>query len=168
MAVKNLTGTFTRPADTTAYASGDLVANSTTAGDVAAIELRGFSVNSQGSCIIRRLKLAKSGTSITSAQFRVHLFRSDPATVTNGDNGAISVSGVADYLGAVDITIDRAFTDGACGFGVPIVGSEFMVRMPGANSASTGQSIFALVEARAAYTPASAEVFTLTADQVDE
>ena len=168
MAVKNLSASFTRPADTTAYASGDLVANSTTAGSVAAIELRGFSVNSQGSCIIRRLKLAKSGTSTTNASFRVHLMRTDPATVTNGDNGAFSVSGVADYIGAVDITIDRAFTDGAAGFGVPIVGSEFMIRMPGDNDSSTGQSLFAMIEARAAYTPASAEVFTLTADQVVE
>jgi hypothetical protein len=168
MAVKNISASFTRPANTTAYASGDLVASTTTAGDVAAMELRGFSVNTQGSCIIRRIKLAKSGTSTTSASFRVHLFRADPATVTNGDNGAFSVSGVADYLGAADVTIDRAFTDGACGIGVPIVGSEFMIRMPGANSVSTGQSIFAMIEARAAYTPASAEVFTLTVDQVDE
>lgn len=167
MAVKNISASFTRPADTTAYASGDLVANSTTAGDVAALELRGFAINSQGSAIIRRLKLAKSGTSTTNASFRVHLFRADPSTVTNGDNGAFSVSGVADYLGATDITIDQAFTDGACGFGAPNIGSEYMVRMPGAQT-SVGQSLFAMIEARGAYTPANAEVFTLTADQVDE
>lgn len=166
MAVRNLSASFTRPADTTAYASGDLVANSTTAGSVSAMEIRGLAINNQASTIIRRIKLAKSGTSTTNASFRVHLFRAAPATVTNGDNGALSVSGVADYLGATDVTMDRAFTDGACGLAVPIVGSEFMVRFPGSNT--NGQSLFALLEARAAYTPSSAEVFTLTLDTVDE
>lgn len=34
MLITTLSGSFTRPSDTTAYASGDLVANSTTAGSV--------------------------------------------------------------------------------------------------------------------------------------
>lgn len=163
MAIKLISGSFTRPADTTAYASGDLVANSTTAGSVAAISLRGLGVTGGASSIIRRIKLHKSGTSTTNASFRVHFFRSAPATVTNGDNGVFSVSGVADYIGAMDVTIDRAFTDGAAGFGVPIVGSEFLVRLAG-----TSQTIHALIEARAAYTPSSAEVFTLTLDELEE
>jgi len=115
----NPTATFTRPADTTAYASGDLVANSTTAGSVVAMTLTVGRV-AGGSCMLRRCKLATSSTSTTSASFRLHLFRTAPATVTNGDNGAFSVSGVADYIGAFDITVDRAFTDGAAGVGATV------------------------------------------------
>lgn len=163
MSVKNLSNSFTRPANTTAYASGDLVANNTTAGSVTPISIGGLAYNDQGSSIIRRVKLAKSGTSTTSASFRVHLYKSSP-TVANGDNSAFSTDKVADYIGACDVTIGQAFTDGACGFGVPNTGSEFMVRLAGGSS----QIVYALLEARAAYTPSSGEVFTLTIDNVDE
>lgn len=166
MTVRNIVATFTRPADTTPYTTGDLVANSTTAGSVVPLELRGFAVNNQASTIIRRVELVKSGTSTTNAAFRVHIFRRPPATITNGDNGAYSVSGAADYIDSLNITMDRAFTDGAAGIGVPLVGSEILVRFTG--STTQGQSLFALIEARGDYTPASAEIFTLTVDSVDD
>lgn len=146
---------MTRPNDTTAYASGDLVANSTTAGSVAALQ---FSVArlAAGAGAIRRARIRKSGTSVTSAAFRLHLFLAAPATITNGDNGAFSVSGSADYLGALDVTVDRAFTDGAVGLGVPLSGSEINFQL------ASGQVIYGLLEARAAYTPAAQEQFTVS------
>jgi hypothetical protein len=155
-AVANPTDNFTRPNDTTAYASGDLVANSTTAGSVTPLTLTVARV-AAGSFMLRRLKLHKSGTSTTNASFRVHLYTSAP-TCANGDNGAFSTSGVATYIGAFDVTIDRAFTDGAAGFGVPVVGGEHAVKL------ASGTTIKALIEARAAYTPAAQEVFTVTVD----
>jgi hypothetical protein len=155
--VANPSASFTRPADTTAYAVGDLVANSTTADSVVAPALTVARV-AAGSAMIRRLKLHKSGTSVTNASFRVHLFRSPPETVTNGDNGAFSVSGAGDYLGAWDVTIDRAFTDGAAGFGTPVKGNDQSIKL------ASGTDIRALIEARAAYTPASEEVFTVSLD----
>lgn len=157
----NPSGNFTRPNDTTAYASGDLVANSTTAGSVDAVSITVSRV-AAGSFMLRRCKLHKSGTTTTNALFRVHLFRADPATVTNGDNGAFSVSGVADYVGGFDVTVDRAFTDGAAGFGVPVVGSEMTVKL------ASGSVLYAMVEARAAYTPAANEVFTITLDDLQD
>ena len=113
-----------------------------------------------GSFMLRRCKLHKSGTSITNASFRVHLFRAAPATVTNGDNGAFSVSGVADYVGAFDVIMDRAFTDGAVGFGVPVAGLEMSLDL------ASGTTLVWFVEARGAYTPASAETFTLSLDNL--
>jgi hypothetical protein len=154
----NPSASFTRPADTTAYAIGDLVANSTTAGSCVSMSLTVARV-AAGSFMLRRLKLHKSGTGTTGASFRIHLFR---ATVTfaNGDNAAFSVSGVADYLGAWDVTCDRAFTDGAAGFGIPVIGPDMTVKL------ASGQTIRAVVEARGAYTPANAEVFTITLDDI--
>ena len=157
----NPTANFTRPADTTAYASGDLVANSTTAGSVVPMTLTVTRV-AAGSCILRKIKLHKSGTSTTNASFRVHFFRAAPATITNGDNGVFSVSGVADYIGAMDVSVDRAFTDGAAGFGTPVIGSEMSVKL------ASGSTIVALIEARAAYTPGNAEVFTVTLEDFQD
>lgn len=144
---------FTRPANTTAYAPGDLVANSATAASVVAPTFA-LGVEKYQNIFVRRIKLRKSGTSITSASFRVHLYKVAPTTIANGDNGAFSTSGIADYIGAVDVTMDRAFTDGAFGVGIPMTGSEL-------NAIVESGSICALVESRAAYTPASAEVFTV-------
>lgn len=150
----NPSASFTRPADTTAYASGDLIANSTTAGSVVPMQ---FTVarEAAGSFMIRRVKIATTNASALNAQKRLHLYSAAP-TPANGDNGAFSTSGAATYLGAFDVTIDRSFTDGACGFGVPVNGSDIVVKL------AAGQIIYGLLEARSAITPASGSTITTT------
>lgn len=149
-------GTFTRPSDTTAYASGDLVANSVTAGSVVPITVNAARITN-GTGMIRRVRLLKSSTSTTNASFRVHFYRNSP-TPTNGDNGAwLTTESI--YIGSVDITIDKVFSDGAKGIGTPNNGSEINF-----DASANTNKIFALIEARAAYTPASAEVFTLAVE----
>lgn len=145
---------FTRPSDTTAYAVGDLIANSTTNTSVTPMSWTVARV-AGGNGSIRRARLRKSGTSTTNALFRLHLYNATITTITNGDNGAWSTSNVANYIGAIDISVDRAFTDGASGNGVPNIGSEINFAL------ASGQVIYGLLEARGAYTPANAEVFTV-------
>lgn len=148
--------TFTRPADTTAYASGDLVANSTTAGSVTPMTFTVARI-AAGSFTIRKARLRKTGTSTTNAGFRLHLYTSSP-TVTNGDNGAWLSTQSATYVGAIDFSSSNAlaFSDGAGINGVPLIGSDISVKL------ASGTSLFGLLEARAAYTPANAEQFTIT------
>lgn len=152
--------TVTRPADTTAYGSGDLIANSTTAGDVTAMSFTA-ALSGDGAIKIRRARVYKDDDDVTNATFRLHLFDADPTGTapTNGDNGAIALTGVTDNsLGAFDLamtTTPDIHTDGNVGFAVPITGSEINVLM------SSNQTIYGLLEARAAYTPASGEVFTV-------
>lgn len=152
----NPSATITRPANTTAYASGDLVANSATAGSVAYGTLT-IARKAAGSAGINRVRLSKSNVSLTNAQFRVHLYRSAP-TFANGDNGAWSTNGVANYLGYVDVTMDMAFTDGA--FGAAVFPAQLAVKL------ASGTTIAWALEARAAYTPASAETFTLELEAI--
>jgi hypothetical protein len=143
--------TFTRPADTTAYASGDLVANSTTAGSVTPMT---FSVGRGGGAggMIKRVRIVKSGTTATNAAFRLHLYTVSP-TCANGDNGAWSTSGVAGYHGYMDVAASLAFTDGCCGLAASAIGTEINF---------TVATLYGLLEARAAYTPASGETFTVS------
>jgi hypothetical protein len=145
---------FTRPADTTAYASGDLVANSTTAGSVVPMPFAVARSRRVG-VKIHRCRLRKSGTGITNASFRLHLYTSSPVCA-NGDNGPWSTDKAATYLGAFDITVDKAMTDGAAGNGTVNVGSDIHVLMAGS------ATIYGLLECRGVYTPASAEAFTVT------
>ena len=147
-----LSSSFTRPADTTAYASGDLVANSVTNTAVVPLTFN----TSHGFLSIRRVRINKTGTAVANAQFRVHFYDTAP-TVTNGDNG-VWLSTQSNYMGFIDATVDKAFSDGASGQGATSLGLEINVKTP------ADYKIYALVEARAAYTPASAEVFTIVVE----
>ncbi len=94
---------FTRPADTSSYTSGDLVANSTTAASV--VPLSWSIQGTGGSGIIRAVRFFKSSTTATAASFRVHLFVAAPPTPANGDNGAYGISTVTDHLDTVAVDL---------------------------------------------------------------
>lgn len=151
---------FTRPANTTAYASGDIVANNTTAASVVALSwtvTEAMSAVADAPFFIRRIKIKKSSTPVTNAAFRLHMFGTDPTAstgVVNGDNGAFSIKDAA-YLGYLDVPSMFALNDCAMGFGAPQVGGEI------AHVLASGQTLYALIEVRGAYTPTSAEVFTV-------
>lgn len=155
MNIVKSTATFTRPNDTTQYSSGDLVANSATAGSVIPMT---FSIPGGQGIKLWRVGLLKSSTTVTDSQFRLHLYADSP-TVANGDNGAWS-SIVAGYLGYVDIDgQSQAFTDDAKAFGVYVNNSVFA---PMFCVADVDNLVYGLLEARDTYTPAAQEVFTIT------
>jgi hypothetical protein len=139
----------TRPADTTAYASGDLIANSTTAGSVVPISFANVQRNAGGLARLRRVRLRKTGAGVANCTIRVHLFTAAP-TVSSGDNAAIVIAtGAAAYVGAVDVVVGQSFTDGAAG-------------QLAADIITFGNTLYGLMEARGAYAPASGETFTVS------
>lgn len=143
--------TFTRPANTTAYASGQAVANSTTAGSV--VPLRFQNVSTGGAVRIDAARVRKTGTGVTNASFRLHLFTQSP--VPGAGDGASWTAPVDGYVGAFDVSVDRAFSNGAAGRGLSMTGSY-----PVTLTIPAGVDLYGLVEARGAYTPSSAEQFT--------
>lgn len=149
---------FTRPADTTAYASGDLVANSTTAGSVVPITFAGVVRNTGYRSVIRRAGIQPSQALLANGTFRLHLFTSLP-TVTNGDNGALDVpTNLATYLGWFEMVLAIIGT-GQGAFGWSSAVATAASDKPAFLSVNS-TSLFALLEARAAYVPASAQTFT--------
>lgn len=147
--------TFVRPADVTPYDAGDLVANSTVAGTVAPLAFtaaREFAT----SFFVIKARLRKSTANLTGAAFLLHLFASAP-TVANGDNVLLQANKSADYLGSIDITSMKAFTDGAWGAGVSTLNGPITVEL-----AEGVRTIYGLLEARDAYVPGSGETFEVT------
>lgn len=141
---------FTRPNDTTAYAAGDLVANSTTAGSVTALS---WTYGFAGS--LRRVILRTSNATITNGTFDLWLFSANPSGApTNGDNGALA---------------GLSFTTYPVLAVVPLVLTSSMGSVGGRGHATYDHNliefgagtIYGLLEARAAYTPAANEVFTV-------
>lgn len=154
-----LTASFTRPADTTAYAAGDLCANSTTAGSVTPLTFSNAVRASADGVRIERARIRKSSTGLTNATFRLHLFESSP-TLSVGDNAAFNSSGVLGvnnalaYLGSIAVTMQNSGSDGAIGHGVPLVGNG-IVAQPSATT------IYGLLEVTGAYTPTSGETIAV-------
>ncbi|MFZ5705729.1 MAG: hypothetical protein ACOY5R_10725 [Pseudomonadota bacterium] len=144
---KTARATFARPANTTAYAVGDIVANATAANAVTPLVLAVAGAAGQAGKVTR-VSVAKSSTVTADAAFRLHLYAKAP-TPANGDNGALSANGVAsNYLGSADVTVDKAQGDGAIGFAD--VAIPFQCE-------SGVLTLFGLLEARGAYVPASGE-----------
>jgi hypothetical protein len=152
-------GSFSRPADTTAYNIGDLVANNTVAGSVVPIPCAVARVTG-GSGVARRVRLSTNKTGLVGTEsFRVHFFKTIP-TVTGGDNAALAVNGIASIaLGYVDITMSAIYSDGAKGF----TSTDIVY-----DAAGGSQNIYGLIEARSAYSPASGETFTLAVEALQD
>jgi hypothetical protein len=150
--------TITRPADTAVYAAGDVLATSTTLATAnAAIASQTIQIARYADqpTSLLRMRLTKTGTTLTSGIFRVHLYRSQPV-LTNADNGVWLTTAVANYVGSFDVTMSRAMSDGAIGLGSSTDGATIVT------TPVSGQNyLFYVIEVRGtAYTPISGEVFT--------
>lgn len=149
---------FTTPAGTTAYASGQLIANSATAGSVAPMTFTVCRDITGTTGMIRRGRVKTADTGFAGVTVRLHLYKSSP-TVANGDHAAWS-STEADWIGDIDVILDHAFTDPLeKGVGVPAVGSEINY------DCNAGvQVIYGLLEARSAVTPQGAKAFSVVVE----
>lgn len=151
--------TITRPGDTTAYTSGDLVANSVTAGSVAALQFTTAARISGGNGRITGARIQKSTNGVSGAAFRLHLFTVVPTFTTSGDNDPISGNVVASakgYIGYIDITTMVGFSDVAWGTGAPDNTRRAL------DFVAVAQTLYGIIEARGSYTPGSGEVFTVS------
>jgi len=149
---------ITRPNDANAYAVGDLVANSVTAGSVTPFVFQNVVRQTGYKSQVRRLGIqASQALAGALAAFRVHLFGAAP-TVTNGDNGAIDVaSNMAAHIGYYDVSLVMTGTgQGAIGWGGSASGVGEISYV-----GNTSPNVWALLEARAAYTPTALETFKL-------
>lgn len=115
---------------------------------------------------IAEVRLYKSGTTVTNAQFRIHFFLRVP-TIGAGDDAALSLTPVdiIDAIGRWDVTIDQAYANGAYGTGNPTAGgarTPFRQMFP-KDAVGNSYSLWAAIEARAGYQRAASEVFRIRA-----
>lgn len=145
--IKKVTDSFSRPANTTAYADTDLVANNATAGSVVPLTFN----TGRGGIRIKGAHITKTDeTDVTNADFSLHLFGSSP-TVANGDNGTLSYD-YSDKFGDIDFGTMVAATDVAWAISTGL----------DLNFYTAGGNIYGLIEANGAYGPASGETFSVT------
>lgn len=146
--------TFTRPSDTTAYAAGELVANSTTAGSVVQMD---WNFNTSSGLWLREVRFYKTKVDASAAAFRLWLHNDSAVTFSNGDNGALSIA--SSTLTITDIGLPLDLPSSTM---VTLTGSGTMaIATFDAGLVALANRTYGFLEARDAYTPASAEVFTV-------
>jgi len=162
MAMMLVRSRITRPADTTAYAAGDLLANSTTAGSVTPFTFTHDGVVQPVQ--VSRFIMKSSQDTITNKNFQLYLFGTSPV-VTNGDNGAFAVTAAngGNTLGGVYGSSVAVATGGGC--------INYLYPMDAAGTFANGWipqvftlPFYGLIKVNAAYAPASAEVFEIAAE----
>lgn len=151
---------FTRPANTTAYAANAAVANSTTAGSVTPISITVADIN-DAPFSVYRAQLSTTCTGLAGIGFRIYFFNASP-TPGAGDGATFTcptTNLIATYSGTF-ITVSGSatqFSNGAVAFFTPEVGT-FNITKP----TSGAKTIFALLQTLQAFTPSSASTFTLS------
>lgn len=161
---------LTRPSDTTAYAIGDAIANSTTGSAVTPLQFTvarsaGFTGRVVGAQLI-------TDSATAFGAIRLHLFNTTPfaAAGFQADNAALALTYTAlttgsagtspHYLGYIDFQTFVAESASAVSLGVCDL-TELVF-----DTAAASSVIFGLLEARAAFTPASGQKFTVALDVV--
>ena len=105
--------TITRPNDDNIYADTDLIASTTTAGDVTPLA---FKIGTGGFDIKRITVLKTDAADLANAEFTLHFYDTSTAlTSTVGDNGLWTkvATAVDGYMGEVDIPVMTAGSDDA-------------------------------------------------------
>lgn len=133
---------FNRPADTTAYAVNDAVADNVTAGSVTKLS---FAI-ARGAGTVRRVKISKSNAAVATPLIRLWLFDAT-FTAGAGDNAAFAFP-AANAIGYVDVAVTNAGSDIASGWTA--------VDIPFSSS-----NLFGVLQTLSIFTPASAETFTV-------
>lgn len=140
----------TRPADTTAYASGDAISDSTSAPTSGGFTITSAARASGGSCIITDVCVASSNDPATRLSGEIFLF--DTSVTNINDNAAFAVS---------DTEIKTCA--GVIPFSLYDVGNNGFAHITGLNIMATcsgSANLRFLLRARNAYTPASNEVLS--------
>lgn len=164
MRIYSTSATFTRPANTIAYSTGDIVTNDTTAINVVPLT---FSIPTVG-FLLTNAKIQTTNTVNTNAKFFLHLFQLAP-TSSSGDNVAFNVT-ESNYLGNLFIDCTQiVFSNAVSGQGI---NDPNIVQMQtdsnlNPNTTNIAGNVYGFLVAAAAYTPASGEVFTVTLFGVD-
>lgn len=157
MIINSATATITRPANTTEYAVGDLVANNTDAGEVTPLQFSNLFFQSYGEGNIVKARLSTSQSAF-SGTLRLHLFSQAPAVVA--DNAAYPLLAAEQnlYFGYIDFT---SFITGGSGseIAVSVIKDEKLaIKLLNSSGASP---LFGLLESRSVFTPASGQTFAI-------
>lgn len=152
------TATLTRPADTTAYTSGDSVANSTSA--PTALEFTGLGRSGVLAGTLYSVEMDDQNNAGTPGEFELWLFSEQPTIENDNAAAAISWADSARLVAVVPLYASYLVNTGSGNAGVRRYESTSPIGRLYATDASG--SLWGALVARSAYTPLSGELFRVT------
>lgn len=156
--IARATATFTRPANTTQYTAGDVVAGASPCFEIpAAADFPG------GGGYIIGAQLLTDNSATTNASFRLWLFSSNVSGIA-ADNAAFvlpTADATARLVGYIDFSLDTVGQGGT----LKALGANQNANL--AFNTGVNTSLYGIITATAAYTPASAQNFYLSL-QIDQ
>jgi len=143
---------FTRPANTTAYAVGDAISNSTSAPTV--MTFTGVTRADGGGGMLKKVRIVKGASGVTNASFRLFLFVGSSPPSAIDDNAAFTLlySNRGKRFGSVDLVMLSEGTGSDSAEDVVLPDIPFIVDTSNSN-------IYGILTAQGAWTPTSAEKF---------
>jgi len=153
---KVLSASFTRPANTTQYTAKDAVGTATTN----VLTFSGASAGAGGGGKIVAAKIIASNITVTTKSFRLHIYTAAPTDIADNAVNTVLAANAATYVGFIDLPTPNSGTLEASGTGG---GSYAVTRVdPPLGYVTTSSKLYGALEAIGAYTPASAETFTVS------
>lgn len=153
----------TRPADTTQYAAGDALSDNASTPTAAGYFTLDFAGRTGGGYTIIDFTLHKSDADTTGADFDLLLFTTLPALAGFEDNAAIGITD-AEFQECKGVVRFDADDWASVGTGNIQTVAKCIGIVPGASATA----IYGILALAGTYTPASGEVFTLTAHAVQD
>lgn len=152
--------TFTRPADTTAYAAQDAVSDSTSAPTVRAFAAMAKANGGAGQIVKARMMTDQSSF---AARLRLHIFHTAPTAINDNAQQTLLWGNRAIRVGQVDFPAAGTEGSGSTGASASVVALHLPFICDAGDT-----SLYGLLETLDAFTPASGQQFylELTAEQV--
>lgn len=153
----------TRPSDTTQYAAGDAISDNATTATAAGAFTLDFKGGLGAGLTLTDFTLHKSDSDTTNATFTLLIFDALPAVAGWEDNAACAITD------AEMLTCKGSVTFAAADWAPMGTGDiQTVSKTIGIIPASTSSTIYGILIAGAGYTPASGEVFSLTAHALQD
>jgi len=148
-AIATPSASLTRPADTTQYAVGDVVADSTTVPGLMIFENASRIAGCGGR--VTGAKCSKNTATVTNAQFRLYLYNAPITAIADNAQHALLWANRAKRIGYIDFLLATSGTGSDCAEDIQQgLNLEFI---PQADT----KTIYGILVALAAYTPGSAD-----------
>ena len=155
MKLNRAVSTITRPANTSAYALHDVIASSTTAGDVVPLQFKSLGNTIAGNGYITQAKLWVTGASFATP-LRLHLFTEQPADIADNAQFPLTISMAEQHIGYIDFSASIVGGTGSDASLFELDDIRMLIRSKGLRGSN---DIYGLLVAQAAFTPTSGQQF---------
>lgn len=147
------TASFARPSNTTQYTAEDAVNDNTSTPHILAFTSSENSPKTGQDIIIKTLKVSTNNATVTNGSFRLYICKASQTITADNTAQTLLYTDRSNRVGYIDFTLTSGGTGSDCGEAI-VTGETIPFKL------SSG-AFYGYIVAKAAYTPASGQLFNL-------